>query len=465
MKFKTTIAVAFLCAATSLTPIAKPVLFSDAAFAATQKAGPKVTSFMLDNGLQVVVIPDRRAPVVTHMVWYKAGAADEPRGASGIAHYLEHLMFKGTKTVKSGEFSAKIAAIGGQENAFTSSDYTAYFQRITPEALEEMMRLEADRMENLVLTQAKILPERDVVNEERNARTENNPGSLLREAMNASLYQNHAYGIPIIGWKHEVNALTKDDAIAFYDKFYTPNNAILVVAGDVDAETVKTLAKKTYGKVKRRAEPGVRKRPAEPEPRAARRIEMSDARVRTPSFSRVYLVPSYYSNDTQEAEAFDILSEILGSGTTSRIYRKLVVADKVASSAGSWYQGGSLDETQFGFYGSPRNGKTLAEVEAATDEVIATLLKDGVTEAEVKRAQKRLVRSSIFTQDSQSTLARIYGGSLTLGSTIESIQAWPDKINSVTVEEVNEVARKYLKLKRSVTGYLKPEAATSKNEG
>ncbi len=465
MKFKTTIAVAFLCAATSLTPIAKPVLFSDAAFAATQKAGPKVTSFMLDNGLQVVVIPDRRAPVVTHMVWYKAGAADEPRGASGIAHYLEHLMFKGTKTVKSGEFSAKIAAIGGQENAFTSSDYTAYFQRITPEALEEMMRLEADRMENLVLTQAKILPERDVVNEERNARTENNPGSLLREAMNASLYQNHAYGIPIIGWKHEVNALTKDDAIAFYDKFYTPNNAILVVAGDVDAETVKTLAEKTYGKVKRRAEPGVRKRPAEPEPRAARRIEMSDARVRTPSFSRVYLVPSYYSNDTQEAEAFDILSEILGGGTTSRIYRKLVVADKVASSAGSWYQGGSLDETQFGFYGSPRNGKTLAEVEAATDEVIATLLKDGVTEAEVKRAQKRLVRSSIFTQDSQSTLARIYGGSLTLGSTIESIQAWPDKINSVTVEEVNEVARKYLKLKRSVTGYLKPEAATSKNEG
>ncbi len=465
MKLKTTIAVAILCAATSLTPVSTSVTSLGAALAASQKVGPKVTSFTLDNGLQVVVIPDRRAPVVTHMVWYKAGSADEPRGASGIAHYLEHLMFKGTKTVKNGEFSAKIAAIGGQENAFTSSDYTAYFQRITPEALEEMMRLEADRMENLVLTTEKILPERDVVNEERNARTENNPGSLLREAMDAALYQNHGYGIPIIGWKHEVNALTKEDAIAFYDKFYTPNNAILVVAGDVDAETVKALAEKTYGKVKRRAEPGKRARTKEPEPRAARRVEMSDARVRTPSFSRVYLVPSYYSSDTQEAEAFDVLSEILGSGTTSRIYRKLVVEDKVASSAGTWYQGGSLDETQFGFYGSPRNGTTLPEVEAAADEVIAKLLRDGVTEAEVKRAQKRLVRSSIFTQDSQSTLARIYGGSMTLGSTIESIQAWPDKINAITVQEVNDVARKYLKLKRSVTGYLKPETAAQKNEG
>lgn len=465
MKLKTTIAVALLCAATSLTPIVNNTPISGVALAASQKAGPKVTSFTLDNGLQVVVIPDRRAPVVTHMVWYKAGSADEPRGKSGIAHYLEHLMFKGTKTIKNGEFSARIAAIGGQENAFTSSDYTAYFQRITPEALEEMMTLEADRMENLVLTQALILPERDVVNEERNSRTENNPGSLLREAMNASLYQNHTYANPVIGWKHEVNALNKDDAIAFYDKFYTPNNATLIVAGDVDVETVRALALKTYGKVKRRAEPGKRMRTKEPEPRAARRIEMSDARVRTPNFSRVYLVPSYTSNDTEEAEAFDVLSQILGRGTTSRIYRKLVVEQKVASSAGSWYQGGSLDETQFGFYGSPRNGKTLEEVEAATDEVIATLLKEGVTQEEVKRAQKRLVRSSIFTQDSQSTLARIYGASLTLGSTIEDIQSWPDRINSITVDQVNEVARKYLKLKRSVTGYLKPEAAAQKKDG
>lgn len=417
-----------------------------------------VTDFTLDNGLQVLVIPDRRAPVVTHMVWYKAGSADEPPGKSGIAHYLEHLMFKGTKKVKKGEFSARIAAIGGQENAFTSYDYTAYFQRVSPEALEEMMTLEADRMENLVLRQEDILAERDVVNEERNQRTENNPGSLLREALNAALYQNHRYGIPIIGWQHEVNALTRDDAIAFYDKFYTPNNAILVVAGDVEPEAVKALAEKTYGKVKRRAEPGVRDRPKEPTPRAARRVEMEDARVRTPSFQRQYLVPSYNNDEDGEAEAFDVLSEIIGGGSTGRMYKALVVNDKIASNAGAWYQGGALDSTEFGFWGSPRAGKTLEEVEAATDKVIEKLIADGVTQEEVERAQKRLIRSAVFARDSQSTLARIYGGSLTLGSTLKDIAEWPDKISAVTVDDVNKTARKFLKLKRSVTGYLKPEA-------
>ena len=404
-----------------------------------------------------MVIPDRRAPVVTHMIWYKAGSADEPPGKSGIAHYLEHLMFKGTKTIKSGEFSARVASIGGQENAFTSTDYTAYFQRVTPAVLEEMMMLESDRMENLVLEQDKILAERDVVQEERNSRTENNPGSLLREAMNASLYQNHRYGIPIIGWQHEVNALNKDDAIAYYNKFYTPNNAILVVAGDVDAKTVKVLAEKTYGRVKRRAEPGERMRPSEPPPRAARRIEMSDARVRTPSLQRLYLVPSYRRAAKGKAEALDILSEILGGSTTSRLYRALVVDQKIATGAGAWYQGGVLDDTEFGFYGSPRGDKTLAEVEASIDAEIAKLLKDGVSEKEVTRAQNRLIKSAVFAQDSQASLARIYGGSLSLGSTIKSIESWPDRIRTVTVEAVNKVAREYLKKKRSVTGYLSPE--------
>ncbi|MEM9734385.1 MAG: pitrilysin family protein [Pseudomonadota bacterium] len=424
---------------------------------AEQKLGPQVSSFFLDNGMQVVVIPDRRAPVVTHMVWYKAGSADEPAGKSGIAHYLEHLMFKGTKTTEPGEFSALIQSVGGQENAFTSTDYTAYFQRVTPALLPDMMRLEADRMENLVLDQEKILAEREVVQEERAQRTDNNPGSILREAMVAALYQNHRYGIPIIGWKHEIDGLTKDDAIAFYDRFYTPNNAILVVAGDVTAETVRTLAEQTYGKVKRRAEPGERVRAQEPEPRAARRITMSDARVRTPSFQRYYLVPSYRLADGNEAEAMDIASEIIGSGSTSRLYRALVIRDKIATSAGAWYQGGSYDSTSFGFYGSPAPGKTLAEVEAGIDAEIARVIAEGVTQEEVERAQKRLIRSAVFAQDSQSTLARIYGASLTLGSTIEEIQSWPDRIRAVTVEDVNKALAKYLKIERSVTGYLTPD--------
>ncbi|MGI9365397.1 MAG: M16 family metallopeptidase [Rhizobiaceae bacterium] len=422
-----------------------------------QKVGPEISSFFLDNGLQVVVIPDRRAPVVTHMIWYRAGAADEPPGKSGIAHYLEHLMFKGTKTVENGGFSARVAAIGGQENAFTASDYTGYFQRVTPSALEEMMTLEADRMENLVLTEALIIPERDVVQEERNARTENNPGSLLREAMAAALYQNHPYGIPIIGWQHEVNALTKDDAIAFYDKFYTPNNAILVVAGDVEVDEVKALAEKTYGKVKRRAEPGVRVRPKEPPPRAARRVEMSDHRVRTPSFQRLYLVPSYNSDEPGEAEAMEVLAELIGGGSTSRLYKSLVIEQKLATNAGSWYQGGALDDTSFGFYASPLQGKTLDEVEDATDREIAKLLESGVTEQEIERIKKRLIKQAIFSQDSQSTLARIYGGSLVLGATIEDIAAWPDRIRAVTVEDINKVARKYLDIRRSVTGHLLPQ--------
>jgi len=427
--------------------------------------GPEVSSFTLDNGLHVVVIPDRRAPVVTHMIWYKAGSADEPPGKSGIAHYLEHLMFKGTKTTKNGEFSNKVAEIGGAENAFTSTDYTAYYQRVTPAALETMMRLEADRMENLVLTDEKVLPEREVVQEERNARTENNPGSLLREAMRAALYQNHRYGIPIIGWQHEVNQLTKEDAIAFYDKFYTPNNATLIVAGDIDVAVVKTLAQKTYGKVKRRAEPGKRARPSEPPPRAARRVELSDPRVKTPSFSRSYLVNSYTTAPKGEAEALDVLSEILGGGPTSRLYKKMIIEQKLASNAGAWYQGGSLDETEFGLYGTPRPGKDLSQIEKATDIVVAALLKDGVTQQEVDRAKNRLIKSSIFSLDSQATLARIYGASLTLGLTIEEIETWTDRIQKVSVEDVNKAARKFLSLNRSVTGYLSPSAGPEGQEG
>jgi zinc protease len=457
---KSRLALFFLTVCTAL--VAQPVSHrlvhaADTTQPVEENTGPEITTFYLENGLQVVVIPDRRAPVVTHMIWYRAGSADERPGKSGIAHYLEHLMFKGTKTVENGAFSARVAAIGGQENAFTSTDYTAYFQRITPAALEEMMTLEADRMENLVLTDEIIIPERDVVQEERNSRTENNPGSLLREAMAAALYQNHPYGTPIIGWQHEVNALNKDDAIAFYDRFYTPNNAILVVAGDVDAETVKGLAEKTYGKVKRRAEPGIRKRPTEPPPRAARSVEMSDARVRTPSFQRLYLVPSYNTDENGEAEALEVLAELLGSGSTSRLYKALVIDQKIATSAGSWYQGNALDNSQFGFYGSPREDVTLAQIETAIEKEIEKLLESGVTEQEVKRTQNRLIKQVIFSQDSQSTLARIYGGSLVLGATIDEIEAWPDRIRAVTAESIAEVARKYLQKKRSVTGYLSPE--------
>ena len=418
---------------------------------------PKISEFKLENGLQVVVIPDHRAPVVTHMVWYKAGSADEPTGKSGIAHYLEHLMFKGTTTVPAGEFSAKVSEIGGQENAFTTADYTAYYQKIIPSALKMVMTYEADRMENLILTDETVLPERNVILEERRQRVDSNPGAILGETSRAMLFKHHPYGRPVIGWEHEMLALTKDDAIAFYDKFYTPNNAVLVIAGDVTREMVETLANATYGKVKRRAEPGKRVRVSEPEPIAAKSAEYFDKRVTSPSWRRSYLVPSYNQAKGNDAEALDILAVILGGASTSRINQKIILGDKTATAAGSYYQGGSYDMSTFSIYGVPRGDVTLVTLETAIENVIANLIENGVTQKEVDRARNRLINTTIFDRDSQTTMARMYGAVLSMGGTIETIEKWPERVSGVSVEDVERVAKNYLKKSRSVTSYLRPE--------
>jgi zinc protease len=419
-------------------------------------AEERITNFLLDNGMEVVVIPDRRAPVVTHMVWYKVGSADEPAGKSGIAHFFEHLMFKGTARHKAGEFGARIAEIGGSENAFTSDDYTAYFQTVTPEVLGTMMEYEADRMRNLVLTDAVIGPERDVVLEERRLRIENNPESLLAEEIDATLYQNHPYGVPVIGWMHEIEKLNREDAVAFYDRYYAPNNAILIVAGDVDAEEVRKLAENTYGKLPRGPDLPPRLRPQEPEQNTARTVTLTDARVSTPSFSKSWVAPSYNTAEPGEAEALDLLSEILGGGARSRIYQSLVVKSGTASSAGAYFDGAKLDDGSFTVYGAPRGTAELDEVQAAIDAEIAGIVKDGVSEAELEAAKDRFLRSMIFARDSQASMANIYGASLATGSTIEDIEEWPDRIKRVTSADIQKVAAKYLQADSSVTGYLLP---------
>ncbi|MDQ2633277.1 MAG: insulinase family protein [Pseudomonadota bacterium] len=416
----------------------------------------RVSNFLLDNGMEVVVIPDRRAPIVTHMVWYKVGSADELPGKSGIAHFFEHLMFKGTADHKAGEFGAKIAEIGGSENAFTSDDYTAYFQTVTPEALETMMEYEADRMRGLILTDAVIGPERDVVLEERRSRVENNPEALLAEEVAATLYQNHPYGIPVIGWMHEMEKLNRTDAVAFYDRYYAPNNAILVVAGDVDAKEVRELAEKTYGKVPRGPDLPPRVRPQEPEQNTARTVTLTDPRVSVPSFSRSWLTPSYNSAEPGEAEALDLLAEILGGGTRSRIYQALVVKTGIAASAGSYYDGSKLDDSAFTVYGAPRGTAELDEVQAAIDAEIAGIVKDGVTEKELESARNRLLRSMIFARDNQASMANLYGSTLATGSTVEDIQEWPDRIKKVTTADIQKAAAKYLAGDHSVTGFLLP---------
>jgi zinc protease len=416
--------------------------------------GPQVAHFTLWNGLDVVVVPDHRAPVVTHMIWYKVGAADETAGKSGLAHFLEHLMFKGTTKNPGDTFSQRVAAIGGQENAFTSSDYTGFFQRVPREHLKEMMALEADRITGLVLTDAVVAPELNVVLEEQNTRVANNPNGRLGEQMDAALYLNHPYRRPSIGWRHEIETLTRDDALAFYRRFYTPNNAVVVIAGDVTPEEVKADAEETYGKIAPRAEIAPRRRPTEPVQEAPRTVTLADPRVEQPSISRIYLAPSSATAKHGESQALDLLAHILGAGENSRLYRALVVDQGIALNAGAYYSGMALDYAKFGVYGSPKPGKTLHQVEAAIDAVLAEISERGVTADELESAKSRLLADAVYAQDNQATLARWYGSALATGLTVETVQAWPAAIRAVTGDAVREAARTWLDRRASVTGYL-----------
>jgi zinc protease len=426
------------------------------AFAKSPEDSGRVSDFTLANGLEVVVIPDHRAPVVTHMIWYKAGSADEAAGKSGIAHFFEHLMFKGTSNHPPGEFSRKVSEIGGEENAFTSYDYTAFYQQVAPSALETMMRYEADRMRNLTLTDAVIGPERDVILEERRMRIDNNPGAVLDEEVNATLYQNSPYRYPVIGWKQEIEKLNRADAVAFYDHFYEPNNAVVVVAGDVDAGAVRKYAEETYGKVPRGADLPPRNRPQEPEQNTRRTVTLNDPRVTVPSFSKKWVVPSYESAAPGVAESLDLLAEILGGGVRSRLYQDLIVKKGIAASAGAYYQGTAIDPSSFGVYASPLGGARLADVEKAADAEIARIVKDGVSSEELAKAKKRFVRGMIFARDNQAGMARLYGATLATGGTVRDVEEWPDRIEAVTADQVREAAAKYLDPARSVTGYLLP---------
>ncbi len=423
---------------------------------AAQTTERRASEFTLSNGMQVVVVPDHRAPVVTHMVWYRVGAADEPPGVSGIAHFLEHLMFKSTEKIASGEFSRIVSRMGGQDNAFTSQDATAYFQRIHKDRLGQVMQMEADRMVNLRLTEQEVLTERDVILEERRSRIENNPQAVLDEQMNAVLYYSHPYGIPVIGWEHEIARLTREDALAFYKRHYAPNNAILVVSGDVTPEEVRRLAEESYGKIPANPEIKPRKRPMDPEQRAARRVEIKDPRAGKPSVQRYYVTPSYVTAKPGEAEALDLLMKIAGSGATSRLYQKLVATDKIASSAGGWYGGSSMDFGKIAVYAIPVDGVSLDKVEQAIDEVLAGIIENGVTEAELERAKKSYLAEYIYESDNQATLARRYGWAMVVGRAVEDIESWPEKIAKVTLDDVKKVAARYLDPRRSVTGRLLP---------
>ena len=419
-------------------------------------AAERAHEFKLANGLDVVVIPDHRAPVVTQMVWYKVGAADEPPGSSGIAHFLEHLMFKGTDTIPTGQFSKIVARNGGEDNAFTNHDVTAYFQRVAKDRLPTVMAMEADRMANLRLSEEDVVTERNVILEERRSRVDNDPGSILQEQMMAALYANHPYGIPIIGWEHEIKALDRTDALTYYKRFYAPNNAILIVAGDVEPDEVKLLAENTYGKLKANSELNGRARPKEPEHYAPVKVTLEDPRAGRTTVQKYYLSPSYASAAPGEAEALDLLMRAAASGSVSRIYKRLVIEGKRAANAGGWYSDSGLDSGRLGFYAIAAEGVSAEDLDAAIESVIEELRETGTTEDELDRARASYLAEFVYTSDSQSRMARQYGWRLSTGMTIEDVEDWPERLKRVTVDDVRNVARKYLIDKNSVTGYLLP---------
>jgi len=423
---------------------------------AVDKAIPAehVQEFTLDNGLQVVVIPDHRAPVVTQMIWYKVGAADEPPGSSGIAHFLEHLMFKGTERIPSGQFSKIIAKNGGEDNAFTNHDVTAYFQCVAKDRLPMVMEMEADRMANLRLTEDDVKTERDVILEERRSRVDNDPGSILQEQMMAALYANHPYGIPIIGWEHEIRELDRDDALTYYRRFYAPENAILIVGGDVEPEEVKKLAEQTFGKLKPHGPVSVRQRPKEPEHFAPVTVTLQDPRAGRTTVQRYYLSPSYTTAEPGEAEAIDLLMRIAASGSVSRIYKHLVIEQKKAANAGGWYSDTGLDSGRLGLYAIAADGVEAEDLEKGIDEVIEDLRTNGVTQEELDRARAAQLAEFVYTKDSVARLVRHYGWRLATGMILKDVEAWPDRLQRVTTDDIRDAARKFLTDKNSVTGIL-----------
>lgn len=423
----------------------------------------KVETFTLENGMQAVVIPNHRVPAVSHMVWFRIGSADEAPGVSGLAHYLEHMMFKGTDKLKVGEYSQTVSKHGGDHNAFTSYDYTGYYVNIAKEHLPLVMELEADRMVNLRVDDEEFLKEREVIIEERSMRTDNQPSALLREQMMAALYLNHPYHTPVIGWRHEMAVLTREQVFDMYRRYYHPNNAVLVVAGDITAEELKPLAEKYYGALKK-GEDMPRNWTAEPPTVSARRVILRDTKVMQPDFTRYYLAPSFVNGKTELAIPLTLLSQVLGGSETSRLYQELVVKRKLATNAGAYYNGIDRGPSVFAISATPAEGVELADLEEAVDEVLREIKREGVTPEELARAKVQSKAEVVYARDGLQSLAYIIGQLYMIGLDESYFNQWPENIEAVPAEEVRKVARWLLKPERSVTGWLLPQEAEPQEE-
>ena len=416
-----------------------------------------VTQHTLKNGMRVIVIPDRRAPTVTHMVWYRVGSADEPAGKTGLAHYFEHLMFQGTKSIPPAEFSRIIERLGGQDNAFTSFDYTAYYQRIAARHLGRVMAMEAERMQNLQLSQKEVDTEREVIKEERRLRTDNDPRALFGERLRATLYLAHPYRRPVVGWMDDVERLKLKDAMAFYRRHYTPANAIVVIVGDVDPAAALKLAEQHYGKLKNTAEVEERARTAEPPLLTARRVVMRDERIRTPAFQRMWVTPTYRTAKDGAAHAWEVFAEAFGGGSTSLIYRTLVVKEKIATNAGAWYSGDGRDYGEFGVYATPAPGVSPEKLEARIERLLAEVKRDGLPGTDIGHAINVLTAEAVYALDSQFGLARMFGSTLAADGSADDVLKWEERLRAVNTERIKRMLASWA-LKKHVTGWLLPAA-------
>ena len=415
-----------------------------------------VSHFTLENGLEAVLIEDHRAPIVVQMLWYKIGSADEEPGKTGLAHYLEHLMFKGTDTVEAGEFSKTVTANGGMDNAFTSYDYTTYFQRIAADRLPMIMEMEADRMANLQIGEDDWQAERQVVLEERAQRTDSDPSALFGEERQATLYYNHPYGRPVIGWRDEMEGLTREDAIGWYNQHYSPDQAVLIIAGDVTPERARELAQQYYGSIPAKGEAGPRMRPQEPVQRSPRRMEMQDPRVPQPVLTRSFIAPERNAGDQDQAAALTVLAELLGgSMQTSYLGRELALPGK-ALWVNAGYDGLAVDPTNFSILMVPAEGMDRNKAEAELDKALAAFVEKGPDARDLERVKTRIRAARIYARDSAHGRAYDYGQGLATGLTIEDVNDWPDILSQVTAEDVTAAARELLNSKAVVTGWLLP---------
>ena len=409
-------------------------------------------SFVLKNGMKVIVIENKRAPVIAQMVWYNFGSGIEETGKSGLAHFMEHLMFKGTRKFPDNYYSNYISKIGGSENAFTSYDYTAYYQVFPKSALKKMMKMEADRMTNLTLTKENVEIEKRVILEERFQRVESDPSSKLDESMRSILFPNHYYGRPIIGWRHEIEGLRYEDVLSFYKENYKPNNAILVLSGDVDLEKAKKLSKKYYGKIRKgKSEPKLKV--IDPDLNTNIFVKMKHSTVKQPIWKKFYRTISYKS-DLNSSIALDMGFKMVASGTSSLLYQNLVEEKKIFSVVGGYFQGLTKGEGNVYLYAISKEKKTSHEIDNIIMNEFIEIIKEKLTPKRFEIEKKKYFFDTIYKKDGVLNPAQIYGEALTVGLSLDDIKKWQERVNNVSLNDVKRALEKLYENKNYVIGEL-----------